>query len=171
MRPRTPIALLSLLVACVKPPEVHQAAQPTDVAVVYALGSYRSDAIRPMPDSVQEEVQAELEARNLRPAILPAPEAFATVRVPVDRLSLVSGATAPVLLVSCDPRYDTQVNERFRWTVPCDVALGAERVHFEPSAHLVYYHQDEADAVAEVHALIARQVARVLDRWLVSQGQ
>ena len=46
------------------------------------------------------------------------------------------------------------------------VAIGAVTGHIEPSAHLVYYHQGEADAVLEVQTQIAREAARVLDQWL-----
>ncbi len=162
------IALPLLGSACLKPAEVRKAAQPTNVAVVYALGSIQSAEIQAMPDAVQTRVQAELEARNLVPAMLPAPEAFASVRTAKDRLDAVAGATSPVLLVACDPVFDTQVNGRYRWTVACDVGIGKELSHFEPSAHLVYYHQDESDAVVEVQTQIAREVAQVVDRWLVS---
>jgi hypothetical protein len=71
-----------------------------------------------------------------------------------------------VLLVSCDPRFDVQVNGRYRWVVSCDVAIDAVLAHTEPAAHLVYYHQDEDDAVIEVQTQIAREVARVMDQWL-----
>lgn len=152
--------------ACLKPVPVPQAAQPTDVAVIYALGLYESGEVEAMPDHVQERVTEELEARNLVPATMPSPANFATVREPVARLATIQGARSPVLLVSCDPRFDTQVNGRFRWSVPCDVAIGSVTGHIEPSAHLVYYHQGEADAVLEVQTQIAREAARVLDQWL-----
>ncbi len=162
-----PLSVVLAATACLKPVPVPQAPQPTDIAVVYALGSFDSAEVAPLPDPVQERVQAELEARNLVPAILPAPDSFATMRDPAARLASVSGATAPVLLVSCDPHFDTQVNGRFRWTVPCDVGIGVVQGHVKPSAHLVYYHQQEADAVLEVQTQVAREVGRVLDQWLV----
>jgi hypothetical protein len=36
----------------------------------------------------------------------------------------------------------------------------------QAAAHPVYYHQQEAVAVQEVSALLAREVGRVLDEWL-----
>ena len=154
---------------CVKPVPVPQASQPTDVAVVYALGLSETGAVEGMPDGLQQRIEDALADRNLVPATLPAPEAFSTIRTPTARLDAIDGTSSPVLLVSCDPRFDVQVNGRFRWTVPCDIAMGAVVGHIEPAAHLVYYHQGEADAVTEVQTQVARETQRVLDQWLSRQ--
>lgn len=166
------IAAVSLS-ACIKTNPVNQAPQPVRVSVVTALGSFESDAVESLPDAMVERIEAELVARNLVSATVPVPQAFAVQRDPQGRLAALAaaGLPQPVLLVSCDPLYETQVNGRYRWAVPCDVGMGGIVLgHIEPSAHLVYYHQKEAAAVEDVQTQIGREVSRVLDQWMVSVG-
>jgi len=175
-----PILLALLLTAgCLKPQPAQTAASPAPLRLVTALGSYDDPTIRDLPDDAVERIAEELTARNLTPEPVGVfAEAFATHRGVEGRLRVLeeAGIAQPLLLVGCAPRYDTQVNGRFRWSVDCEVALAAPdvvggtiRTELDAAAHPVYYHQREAAAVSEVSALLARKVGLVLDQWLAQQ--
>jgi len=169
-----------LLVGCLKPGPKRMVETAEPVRLVTVLGSYESEAVEELPPSVVARVSEELQARQLQPeAVGLFAEAFGVRRTVPARLEVLeeAGIAQPVLMVSCDPRFDTQVNGRFRWQVDCSVALsaadaegGLEQGTLGASAHLVYYHQQEAEAVEEVSALVGREVGRVLDRWLATRG-
>ena len=171
MRPVIPLLPLLPLLAmgCLKPTPAQTSAQQQPVRLVTALGSYEDQAVDDLPDDVIDRIGQELSSRKLTPEPVGVfAKAFGLRRGIEERLGVLeeAGIAQPLLLVSCDPRYDTQVNGRFRWSVPCDVAIGSVSGHIDPAAHLVYYHQGEADAVLEVQTQVAREAARVLDQWL-----
>ena len=172
---RSMLLLLPLTAGCLKHGPAHVAAQPVPLTVITAMGSFREAGVAPLPQGAVERVAAELEVRNLvlagggeHPALF---EQRRSLAARIDALT-AAGVAGPVLLVTCDPRFDTQVNGRFKWDVHCDVAVfpvdaedGRLTGNIDASAHLVYYHQQEAAAVDEVAAVLAREVGRVLDTW------
>ena len=175
-----PVAGLAVVGAlaggCLKPKPAQTAAQTVPLRLVTALGSYEDPTVADLPADVIERIGEEVTARNLTPEPVGVfAEAFGTRREVAGRLDVLeeAGIAQPLLLVSCDPRYDTQVNGRFRWSVDCDVALASPDLDdglivdtLDAAAHPVYYHQREAAAVSEVSALLARKVGNVLDQWL-----
>lgn len=173
------IALLTMLTGCLRPAPAHVAPEATPLRLVTALGSYEEGTVDEMPEAVVARVREELAARRLTPEPVGLfAEAFGVRRDAAQRLEVLeeAGVAQPLLLVACDPRFDTQVNGRYRWQVHCDVSLAAPVAEggdvmgtVDTSAHLVYYHQREADAVTDAAALIAREAGRVLDAWLAAR--
>lgn len=173
------IPLLMMLTGCLRPSPAHVAPDATPLRLVTALGSYEEGVVQELPDPVVERVREELALRRLTPEPVGLfAEAFGVRRAAAQRLEVLeeAGVAEPLLLVACDPRFDTQVNGRYRWQVHCDVALAAPTAEggdvmgeVDTSAHLVYYHQQEAEAVTDAAALLAREVGRVLDAWLAAR--
>lgn len=161
-----------LLVACLKTEPQRVAPSPIAVRVLTVLGNVDDDEVTSLPETTQEVIFSAMEDRRLTPRsdgeVLAV---FLERRSWASRLEALGRAPVePILLVACDARFDTQVNGRFRWQVECDLAMGADepRVlgHLSAPAHLVYYHQKQADAVGEVQGALGREVGQVLDQWL-----
>lgn len=167
---------LLLVMGCVKAGPVQRAAEPVSVGTVVVLASVDDPAVQLGPERVTERLQRELTARNLLPvALTPDLEAFTSARTTSRRLELLEEEhdVPLLLLVESTARFSSQINGRYRWTVdvtttlsPADHPEEALQEAFTVPVALVYYHEREAEALAEAAAPVAAQVGRLLDTWI-----
>lgn len=159
---------LLLLAGCLKPSAL-QAPPGTSVA----LGSVVQDATdrAASPDSVAAEAVADALARRgiaVTPVTLDVPHR--------DRLQTLAGAgSGLVVLVESTPRFSSQMNGRYRWTVAVNLRIAradaldqAETVGFTVPVHLLFAHEGAEQALAEASPSIARRVGRLVDDWTAS---
>lgn len=178
-----PLAVSSCLLApgCLKPQPVVTAVEPVSVAVATVLESVEQAWVVEAPDEVVERINDELTLRNLAP-VAPGAEAlstFSSIRSTSGRLEQIAAATdAPALvLIEATPRFSAQVNGRYRWSVQTRISIAPSALtsltsteSFTIPAHLIYSHQAEAEALAEVSPVVARDLGRMLDEWIHSEG-
>ncbi len=180
-------SLLCLIVAslplagCLKPPPVVGVEEPMSVSVATVLESVDQPWVVSAPDAVVARLNDELVRRNLSP-IAPSDEVlstFAAIRSTAGRLEqLALDPPAPLLvLIEATPRFSAQVNGRYRWSVQAEISIApsamtspATTESFTIPAHLIYSHQAEAEALAEASPVVARQLGRMLDEWIHSEG-
>jgi hypothetical protein len=168
------------LVACIKPAAVPQAATRVSVVTASVVESFDVPEVDGAPAVVVERISDALAARNLEgTAADPASwsDAFASRRTTAARLEILAdrGGEA-VLLVELAPRFSAQVNGRYRWSVQAAVTLlpvahpeAALARSFTVPVHLLYAHEEEAQAAAEAAPLVAREVGALLNEWLGAQ--
>lgn len=164
------LPLLSLW-ACIpqKPPRA--APDGTQLQLVTVLDSFDAPEVVPIPEKAAEPLQHELERRNL--SVVPADAAlvasFSERRTTEARRAALADSATPTLLVECAPRFSAQVNGRYRWSVEVELSLAELPTRsLTVPVHLLYAHEDEDEAAAEAAPVVARQVGRLLDDWLVS---
>lgn len=168
-----------LLGGCIRSGAVLRSDEAVPVAVAVVLASVDERAVQGGPDAVDRRIADALEARNLVMVPVAAErfvEPFTRARTTPHRLTFlaeeVDGAPV-VLLIESTVRFSSQINGRYRWTVDVEATLGhpdgpeplATRSFTVPVA-LVYYHEREAEALAEASPVIARQVGALLDGWI-----
>lgn len=170
--------ILAALLACIPKTGPVQAPTPMDVAFVGALEPLDDPTVQALPDSVQERLVEQLQARNLRPVAVDASTwegAFTKGRTTRFRVAHVAlGTQAPlVLVVETFARYGSQLNGRYRWTVqvtaslaPADKPEDAVTSEFSVPVFLQYHHEQEAAAVDAAAPVIERQVGHLLDQVL-----
>lgn len=157
-----------LLVGCPKPASV-QAPPGTTVRLGSVVEHAQDDGSA--PDEVAADAVADALARR----------GITVTPVPLDvphrqRLqALADGADGLVVLLESRPRFSSQMNGRYRWTVEVDAhvaradALGdVEEATFTVPVHLLYAHEAGDQALAEAAPTIARRVGRLVDGWLVA---
>lgn len=166
---------------CLRPTPVIPSSEPVPVIVATVLESLDTIAVEQAPDAVVARLVDEITQRNLAP-IAPGREAletFATIRSTTGRLErLAADADAPALvLIESTPRFSAQVNGRYRWSVDSRISIApsaltslAATESFTVPALLIYSHQAEPEALAEASPVVARQLARMLDEWIASEG-
>ncbi|MEQ1502597.1 MAG: hypothetical protein ABMB14_10215 [Myxococcota bacterium] len=161
-----------LLASCLKPAPPTAAASPVPVSVAVVLASYDHPEVTPAPDRVDDAIAAELTRRNLVPTTVEVGPPFTAARSTDARLTLLPDGAR--LLVECAPRFDAQVNGRYRWTVAVDATIdagrgstGASRA-FSVPVHLSYDHEREPEALSDAAPIGAREIGRLLDDWVAS---
>ena len=161
LRPFGRLALLAVA-ACVKTGPVAIATPGTSLTLVPTMSLYDDTDVRIMPQAVVDDLLTEARRHNVT--------ADATMSADAAR------SLDAVLHVHCTPRFDTQVNGRFRWIVDCDARMtGQGTAHVEPRtlsmpAHLVYYHEREEEAVTWVTQGLIRRVGQVLQDWIAQSS-
>jgi hypothetical protein len=169
--------MLILLAACLKPAEVPQASTRASVVTATVVESFDSPEVTGPPDDVLERISGAVAARNLEPVAADAAswsEAFRGRRTTAARLELLAErGGAAVLLVELAPRFSAQVNGRYRWSVEATVTLlpvahpqSALARELNVPVHLLYAHQQEAEAASEAASVVAREVGAVLNEWV-----
>ena len=165
-----------LLVACAPTSAPLQAETPTPVSVATAAGSVESRELTAVPEALSAALLTTLESRNLQPTLVafdtygPAFDKHRTTPARLRQL-VETGADSP-LLVLCEatPRFDTQMNGRFRWVV--DVTLSVARPDqldlatvetFDVPVFLSFHHERESEALGAAAPIVQRRLGRLLD--------
>ncbi len=169
--------LLPLLLAgCAPKAPPLQAPSPLATTVVTATAQMDSRHVLAAPVPLAEALLDTLTARNLQPTALESStyaEAFARQRTTAPRLRYVhdQGGDAK-LLVLCEttPRFDSQLNGRFRWVVtvtlsvaPTDDLSLAQTETFDVPVFLSYHHEREPEALIAAAPLVQRRLGHMLD--------
>lgn len=168
---------LVLLLSCLKPAEVPQAAVRAPVLVAAVVESFDSAEVAPPPDDVTERLAEVVGARNLEVRVELDVASFEAKRTTQARLdALAAAGPEAVLLVELAPRFSAQASGRYRWTVETDVTLlpvgrpeAALARSFTVPVHLSYAHEQEPDAAREAAAVVAREVGQIVDAWVTSR--
>lgn len=156
----------ALLSGCIEHKPPVRAATPTPVGLSIVLESFDTPSVTAGPPDVEARVAREATDRNLVVAPSPVDASFAELRSTDARLAaLGSGAH---LLLECAPRFSSQVNGRYRWSVEVTATLDPPRASrtFSVPVHLLYAHEDEDDALSQAAPVIALQVGALLDAWV-----
>lgn len=179
MRWLLPILSPLLLLGCAPKTAALQAPSPLVTAVVTAASTVHSREVTAAPAALSDALLDTLAARNLQPTVLDAAaytETFAGQRTTAPRLRhLVDQADGAALLVLCEatPRFDSQLNGRFRWVIdvtlsvaPADDLALASTETFDVPVFLSFHHEREPEALAAAAPLVQRRLGRMLDGLL-----
>ncbi len=148
-------------------------------ALATAAGNLASREVVAAPDPLVQALVDTLEARNL-PATLLAAEhyagAFATQRTTRHRLRHLAALPEPtelLVLLEATPRFDSQLNGRYRWVVDVTLSVAPSQdldmalsETFEVPVFLGFHHQREAEALAASAPVVQRRLGRLLDGYL-----
>ena len=175
-----PRAILCLLaVACVPRVPAPRLDQPMNVGVIASFSSVQDKAVAAAPESWQTRIAASLSARNLVAAPVEAAAwtgVFAERRSTATRLAWMAESETDaglLLLIEAEPRYYSQLEGRYRWTVEVHASV-ASRAHpeqattdsFEVPVFLEFHHEREAEALAAAAPVIQRQVEGLIDGFI-----
>ncbi len=165
-----------LLVGCAPKAPPLQATSPLPTVVATAAASTDSRAITAGPVALSDALVETLAARNLTPALVDAAgyaDAFAGQRTTAPRLRhLVTQADGAALLVLCEatPRFDSQLNGRFRWVVAVTLSVSPTQdldlvstETFDVPVFLSFHHEREPEALAAAAPIVQRHLSRLLD--------
>ncbi len=171
------LLLSALLWGCTpknSPPEVLGSGQT--IAVATALMSLDDPTQIEAPKRLADAIEADLRERTLTSAPTGAlPFEFAdaySTQVRIERLAEV--ATSDLLmLVEAKPLFDSQIAGRFRWNVAVTVTFATRldldntrSYQWDIPVFLQFYHQQEAEALAEATPMLQRHLKSALDEFL-----
>ncbi|MBX2801226.1 MAG: hypothetical protein KTR31_26350 [Myxococcales bacterium] len=170
------------MVGCLKPVAPVRVLDGMELRLVTVVDAVDDGAVTQAPQAVVEAVQSSLRRRGIQAVVeqvdLGAFTALRSTQARIERLD--EAGAGPVLLVEAAPRFSAQVNGRYRWevrgTVTVHGTLSArdpltQTDAFRAPAHLVYSHQDEADALIDARSVVATRAGRLMDAWLVRVSQ
>lgn len=163
-------ALMLVLAGCPKPAGV-QAPPGTTLRLASVVEHAQDDGSA--PDEVAADAVADALSRrgiDVTPVSLDVPH-----RQRLQALADGASGGGLVVLLESRPRFSSQMNGRYRWTVEVDAHVAradalqdAEEAAFTVPVHLLYAHEGADQALAEAAPTIARRVGRLVDGWVVT---
>lgn len=183
---RASLGLLALLASaalagCIRHPPVARLPRPTPIALAYVVSSPFTPRLQPAPAELKRGLCDVLHQRNLvgqelAPAVyLDEFSRLRDSRARREALARLAPGAPYLLFVETQASFYSQLAGRYKWDVEVRLSLwrrgSAESLtedRFEVPAFLLYAHQKEQAALAEVTSPLARRVADLVDSFFAA---